>query len=230
MKSFRTSHGVFNTASTSTRSNASRTHWHDLIQVVDKPELLNQLAGDPIQFVDILYAVIKPQLDELGIDDVAFGESWTANRSNARRRRCSKGLWIFSPAPGKRCCNESGASESVSRRSRAETDSITAGRHDRRRAIDKALSVTLEKPIDRWRELFEIAGRAGIEPGPITLAELIHPRRSTRFGRLGSHRQRVGIDLQLQPQQQDQAGQDHRLPSARKSASALRCRSTSCVA
>ncbi len=69
--------------------------------MVDKPELLNQLAGDPIQFVDILYAVIKPQLDELGIDDVAFGESLDGESVERATEALLEGLVDFFPGARK---------------------------------------------------------------------------------------------------------------------------------
>lgn len=46
----------------------------DLLKVVEDRDALQSL-NDPILFVDVLFAVCKPQADAASITDVAFGES-----------------------------------------------------------------------------------------------------------------------------------------------------------
>lgn len=46
----------------------------DLLAILDKPELLNTIATDPVLFVDVLYVIVKPQADAIGLTDEAFGE------------------------------------------------------------------------------------------------------------------------------------------------------------
>ena len=46
----------------------------NLLEVPDKPEMLKDLSNDPIAFIDIVYAVVKPQLDDAGINDEQFAE------------------------------------------------------------------------------------------------------------------------------------------------------------
>lgn len=48
----------------------------DLLTFADKPQLLAELAGDPVRFVDVLFAIVQPQADELGVTDVDFGEGF----------------------------------------------------------------------------------------------------------------------------------------------------------
>ena len=47
----------------------------DLLAILDRPQMLNDLAGDPVRFVDVLFVVIKPQADSLNVTDEQFGES-----------------------------------------------------------------------------------------------------------------------------------------------------------
>jgi hypothetical protein len=47
----------------------------DLLSILDKPELLSDLAADPVRLVDVLYVVCKPQADAMGVTDEQFGES-----------------------------------------------------------------------------------------------------------------------------------------------------------
>ncbi len=47
----------------------------DLLTVLDKPDLLTELAGDPVRFVDVLYVIVKPQADQLGVSDEQFGSA-----------------------------------------------------------------------------------------------------------------------------------------------------------
>jgi hypothetical protein len=47
----------------------------DLLSILDKPELLSDLASDPVQLVDVLYIIVKPQADAINVTDEQFGES-----------------------------------------------------------------------------------------------------------------------------------------------------------
>jgi hypothetical protein len=47
----------------------------DLLSILDKPELLSDLASDPVRMVDVFYVIIKPQADALNVNDEQFGES-----------------------------------------------------------------------------------------------------------------------------------------------------------
>jgi len=44
----------------------------DLMSVIDNPEVLHQLTNDPMKLVDVLFAVIKPQADAVGVTDEDF--------------------------------------------------------------------------------------------------------------------------------------------------------------
>jgi hypothetical protein len=37
-------------------------------------EHITELVGDPVDFVDALYLIVKPQADKAGVTDEAFGE------------------------------------------------------------------------------------------------------------------------------------------------------------
>lgn len=45
-------------------------------------ELLEQLSGDPVLLVDVLYAICKNEADKLGVGDIEFGESMSGDAIN----------------------------------------------------------------------------------------------------------------------------------------------------
>lgn len=48
----------------------------NLLDVLDRPDTLRSLADDPILFVDVLYALCRPEADAAGITDEQFGEAF----------------------------------------------------------------------------------------------------------------------------------------------------------
>lgn len=42
-------------------------------------ELLEQLSGDPVLLVDVLYAICKNEADKLGVGDIEFGEAMSGD-------------------------------------------------------------------------------------------------------------------------------------------------------
>ncbi len=59
--------------------------------------LLNRLADDPVLLANTLYAVCKPQADERGIDDLAFGELLVGDTIEAAAQALVLGLSLFFP-------------------------------------------------------------------------------------------------------------------------------------
>jgi len=47
----------------------------DLLAILDRPQMLSELAGDAVRFFDVLFVMIKPQADQLQVTDEMFGES-----------------------------------------------------------------------------------------------------------------------------------------------------------
>lgn len=73
----------------------------DLLAVLDKPQSLIDLAGDPVRFVDVLYVVIKPQADQVGISDESFGESLDGETVEAATDAFLEALVDFFPGARK---------------------------------------------------------------------------------------------------------------------------------
>lgn len=53
---------------------------YQIIELDDsRSSLLDRLASDPVLLVDVLYAVCKPQADQLHVSDVDFGEAMSGS-------------------------------------------------------------------------------------------------------------------------------------------------------
>jgi hypothetical protein len=72
----------------------------DLLDVFDG-QLLNRLADDPVLLANTLYAVCKPQADEEGVSDEAFGELLVGDTIEQAATALVQGLTGFFPQ-GKR--------------------------------------------------------------------------------------------------------------------------------
>jgi len=68
----------------------------NLLEVFDG-QLLNRLSGDPELLVNTLYAVCKPQADERGMSDEAFGELLVGDASEEATTALVQGLISFFP-------------------------------------------------------------------------------------------------------------------------------------
>ncbi len=73
----------------------------DLLTILDKPQALVDLASDPVRFVDVLFIVIKPQADQIGICDEAFGESLDGETVEAATDAFLEALVDFFPGARK---------------------------------------------------------------------------------------------------------------------------------
>ena len=76
MKSFRTTTGrvLETTITVDVVKRVKALTGINLLIVPDKPEMLKDLSADPITFIDLIYAVVKRQLDDAGVTDEQFGE------------------------------------------------------------------------------------------------------------------------------------------------------------
>lgn len=70
----------------------------DLLEIVDG-SLLERLMRDPVLLVDVVYAVIKPQADELDITDEEFGERMFGDPIEFATKALLDELVAFCPSP-----------------------------------------------------------------------------------------------------------------------------------
>jgi hypothetical protein len=72
----------------------------DIMQAVEG-SLIPKLVNDPMLLVDVLFAVLKPQADALGVTDEQFGEALGRGKLWEARDRLAAAIVFFSP-PEKR--------------------------------------------------------------------------------------------------------------------------------
>ena len=69
----------------------------DLLAILDRPQMLSDLAGDPVRFVDVLFVVVKPQADQMQITDEQFGEALDGSSIEAATDAFLEALVDFFP-------------------------------------------------------------------------------------------------------------------------------------
>lgn len=70
----------------------------DLMQVIKGP-LLEELAGDPVKLVDVLFAICKPQADANKVTDQDFGESLAGDSIDTATMALLGAIADFFPSP-----------------------------------------------------------------------------------------------------------------------------------
>lgn len=70
----------------------------DLMQVIKGP-LLEELAGDPVRLVDVLFAICKPQADAGKVTDQDFGQSLAGDSIDAATMALLGAIADFFPSP-----------------------------------------------------------------------------------------------------------------------------------
>lgn len=69
----------------------------DLVAATEGQQLA-ELAQDPVRIVDVVYALCKPQADERGVKDEAFGEAMAGDAIDAAVEALLEELVNFSPS------------------------------------------------------------------------------------------------------------------------------------
>ncbi len=69
----------------------------DLLAILDRPQMLSDLAGDPVRFVDVLFVVVKPQADQMQLTDEQFGEALDGSSIEAATDAFLEALVDFFP-------------------------------------------------------------------------------------------------------------------------------------
>ncbi len=70
----------------------------DLLEIVEGT-LIERLIRDPILLCDVVYAVCKPEADERGVTDEAFGRAMAGDAIEQATRALLEELVNFSPSP-----------------------------------------------------------------------------------------------------------------------------------
>jgi hypothetical protein len=67
----------------------------DLMEFVEG-SLMGKLMGDVVLFVDVLYAICKPEADAKGVTDEQFGRAMSGDVLQAAEEALAEGLFTFS--------------------------------------------------------------------------------------------------------------------------------------
>lgn len=112
----------------------------DILAMLDRPQLLSDLAADPVAFVDVLYVIVKPQADTAGVTDESFGESLDGTSIESATDAFLEALVDFFPG-ARRATLRRVLAKTMEHKARAEATLKTAlddGTIDR--AIDESLT------------------------------------------------------------------------------------------
>ena len=116
----------------------------NLLRILDEPQMLADLSGDPIQFVDMLYVLVQPQVKEYGLTDEQFGESLAGDSIEAATNAFLEALVAFFP-PARRAALRKILDRATDHLARQESELkriVDDGTLDR--AIDEAMGT--QKP------------------------------------------------------------------------------------
>lgn len=71
----------------------------DILSLPDEGvEVIAKFLGNVLQFIDVVYVLVKPQADALGVSDEQFGQSMSGDSLRAAREAFYGALADFSPA------------------------------------------------------------------------------------------------------------------------------------
>lgn len=131
----------------------------DVLKILDQPEILSEVAADPIRFVDVLYALCKPEADRLELSEDDFHEALAGESIEKAVDAFLEALVSFFPP---------------ARRKALERILTKAGEHQQRqtKALDAMLDDgTLDKALDQaMQQMDPTAGEtSGKSPDPPAL-------------------------------------------------------------
>ena len=127
--------------------------------------------------VNTLYAVCKPQADERDVSDEAFGELLVGDTIELAAAALVRGITDFFPKDRRAVLDRLWA---ATKRTRTRSDSdgdgqagLTAGRAGDHGSDSESERRDRPTAAELWRYVWELAGILGVEPGPLTLRELV---------------------------------------------------------
>ena len=115
----------------------------DLMEFVEGT-LMGKLMGDIVLFVDVLYAVCKPEADARGVTDEQFGQAMSGEVIEAAEEALAEALFSFSH-PSRREAARTAWEKAKQLRARA-SDLAVVRLNDP--AMDRRLEEILNAPID----------------------------------------------------------------------------------
>ena len=142
-----------------------------LLDAVDG-DLVTRLSNDPLLLGDVLYAICKPQADQQEISDEAFGEGLAGDVIADATNALLEALLAYFPEGRRRLLRKAAEKQKL-----IETRGMTwiEQRLDDPALIDKVLA-DLERRTsgaDLEQLVYRLAGIIGVDPGPLTLRQLV---------------------------------------------------------
>ncbi len=141
-----------------------------LLEAIDG-DLITRLSTDPLLLGDVLYAICKPQADQQQITDEAFGEGLAGNSIDDATGALLEADQLL-PGVATPSSAEGGREAEADRDTGDQCDREATGRSElgrqaRRRSRTQARCADIERLIVR------LAGIVGVDPGPLTLRQLV---------------------------------------------------------
>ena len=128
--------------------------------------LLYRLIGDPVLLVDVLFAVCKAQADAAGVTDEQFAQAMAGDAIDSATKALLEELADFTPSPRDRARARRVIEATWQMIDRAQDVLDANAERELPRVMDEADAGT-------WQLVYEVAGFIGIDPGPLTLRELV---------------------------------------------------------
>jgi hypothetical protein len=114
----------------------------NILELLDRPAMLSEIAADPVTFVDVLYAIAKPQADAVNVTDEQFGEGLAGDSIERATESFLEALVDFFPGARKATLRRvlSRAMQHLTTAEAALMTALADGSIDK--AIDEALNVS----------------------------------------------------------------------------------------
>ena len=164
-------------------------------------DLVTRLSTDPLLLGDVLFAICKPQADQQEINDETFAEGLAGDSIDEAIKALVDALVAYFPESRRRLLRKAAEKQKmIETRGLAAIETAAgrseSGRPDRRGPGAKARGADIERLIIR------LAGIVGVDPGPLTLRQLVLMAEAESETRLEHCQQRDGADRRDQSRSQ----------------------------
>ena len=149
-----------------------------LLDAIDG-DLITRLSSDPLLLGDVLFAICKPQADQQDVDDEAFAEGLAGDAIDEACKAVVDALVAYFPESRRRLLRKAAEKQKM-----IETRGLEAidGALDDPTLVDRIVerSGTKTRGADVERHRHRLAGIVGVDPGPLTLRQLMQMADANR--------------------------------------------------
>ena len=128
---------------------------------------------------DVLFAICKPQADQQDVDDEAFAEGLAGDSIDEACKALVDALVAYFPESRRRLLRKAADKQKMIETRGLEAIEQTAGRSESG-GPDRRGSGTQTRGADIERIIIRLAGIIGVDPGPLTLRQLVQMAEAKR--------------------------------------------------